>query len=194
MIGPPETSLVHYIEDSIEENAPQDSQDKNCATKTEKLKDTLNNSSFLTDDNKLRIKTPTSTIKNETFFQETPETESEKSSVIENESHSKETGENKLSVTPTRKKLSLGILRRTVISDSESPSPKKSSPIKSLLLKKKVSPESMSPRKDLLPRKNWQGPDFKVDVKPIGIDKEILNWLQSIKNNPIITATPVSFS
>lgn len=195
MIGPPDTCSVQYIEDSIEENARQSFKERNSETKTEKLKDAVNNSPFLTDDDKLKIMTPNLTVKNETLFQESPETENEKSSVIKNESRFQETERNKkLSETPTRKKLCLGNLRRPVISDSESPSPRKSSPKKSVTSKEALSPnKSTSPRKDLLAKEKWQGPDFKVNMKPLGVDKEILSWLQSIKCDPIITGTPVSF-
>ncbi|XP_033216323.1 Bloom syndrome protein homolog [Belonocnema kinseyi] len=192
LIGPPDTCSVQYIEDSVEENALQNFQEKNSEMKTEKLKDAVSNSPFLTDDDKLKIMTPKFTVKNETLFQESPETENEKSSVAKNESCFQETEKKqKLSETPTRKKLCLGNLRRPVISDSESPSPRKSSPKKSSTSKEALSSnKSTSPRKDLLAKEKWQGPDFKVNMKPLGVDKEILSWLQNIKSDPIITATP----
>ena len=170
----PETSSIHYIEDSVEENIHVNSKEENEKTSTKEIKDTIKNSSFLTDDDKLKIIAPGSTIKNETVSQE----------------NSKENEKNqKLTETPTRRRLRLDRIQKPVISDSESPSPKKS-----LSSKNSTSPKTaLAPRSAVSPKKEWKGPDFKVNMKPLGLDKELNVWVQTVKNNPVITATPVSY-
>ncbi|XP_044018957.1 Bloom syndrome protein homolog isoform X2 [Aphidius gifuensis] len=32
----------------------------------------------------------------------------------------------------------------------------------------------------------WQGPDFKVDLQPLGIDDTLTPWIQNIKSNPLM--------
>ncbi|XP_076179692.1 Bloom syndrome helicase isoform X2 [Ptiloglossa arizonensis] len=60
-----------------------------------------------------------------------------------------------------------------VISDSDSSSPKF-----------KSSPKGT-------PRKEWVGPDFKLNLKPLGLGKELNPWIQSAKGRSIMSSVPI---
>lgn len=47
-----------------------------------------------------------------------------------------------------------------------------------------------SPKKT--PTKKWEGPDFKLNLKPLGIDKQLTSWIKSIKSTPLMASMPVS--
>lgn len=79
--------------------------------------------------------------------------------------------------------------KKYIISESDdsdaSPSPIKQS-----------SSENDGPKASLAsPSKKWVGPDFKLDLKPLGFDKNLVKWIEDTKNNPIISSgvTHVSF-
>lgn len=42
------------------------------------------------------------------------------------------------------------------------------------------------------PRKKWVGPDYKLNLKPLGIDKQLISWIHTIKEQPIMSSLPVS--
>ncbi|XP_035730274.1 Bloom syndrome protein homolog isoform X1 [Vespa mandarinia] len=42
----------------------------------------------------------------------------------------------------------------------------------------------------MTPRKKWIGPDYKLNLKPLGIDKQLISWIQSIKEKPIMSSLP----
>lgn len=44
----------------------------------------------------------------------------------------------------------------------------------------------------MTPRKKWIGPDYKLNLKPLGMDKQLISWIQSIKEQPIMSSLPVS--
>lgn len=62
-----------------------------------------------------------------------------------------------------------------IIPESDSESPK---------FKTKKSP----------PRREWQGPDFKLDLKPLGLDAQLDPWIQSMKNKSAVASMPVGLS
>ena len=41
------------------------------------------------------------------------------------------------------------------------------------------------------PTKKWEGPDFKLNLKPLGIESHIHPWIESIKSKPLMLSTPV---
>lgn len=61
-----------------------------------------------------------------------------------------------------------------VISDSDSSSPNCKSSLKRS------------------PRKEWVGPDFKLNLKSLGLGKQLDPWIQSAKGRPIMSSVPVS--
>nr|XP_050869431.1 recQ-like DNA helicase Blm [Vespula vulgaris] len=42
----------------------------------------------------------------------------------------------------------------------------------------------------MTPRKKWIGPDYKLNLKPLGMDKQLISWIQSIKEQPIMSSLP----
>lgn len=42
------------------------------------------------------------------------------------------------------------------------------------------------------PRKKWVGPDYKLNLKPLGIDEQLISWIHTIKEQPIMSSLPVS--
>lgn len=40
------------------------------------------------------------------------------------------------------------------------------------------------------PKTKWVGPDYKLNLKPLGIDKPLNSWIQSIKEEPIMSFLP----
>lgn len=42
------------------------------------------------------------------------------------------------------------------------------------------------------PEKAWMGPDMKLNLKPLGIGKQLDPWIQSAKQKPIMSSVPVS--
>ncbi|XP_076626851.1 Bloom syndrome helicase [Colletes latitarsis] len=61
-----------------------------------------------------------------------------------------------------------------VISDSDSYSPDS-----------KKSPQ-------VTPKKEWVGPDFKLNLKPLGLGKQLDPWIQSAKERSIMSSVPVT--
>ncbi|XP_024224893.1 Bloom syndrome protein homolog isoform X1 [Bombus impatiens] len=42
------------------------------------------------------------------------------------------------------------------------------------------------------PTKGWIGPDFKLDLKPLGLGKQLDSWIQSTKGKPIMASVPIT--
>lgn len=42
-------------------------------------------------------------------------------------------------------------------------------------------------------KKKWTGPDPKLNLSPLGIDKELLPWIQSIKSHQTMSSLPVRY-
>ncbi|KOC69612.1 Bloom syndrome protein like protein [Habropoda laboriosa] len=42
------------------------------------------------------------------------------------------------------------------------------------------------------PKKEWVGPDFKLNLKPLGLGKELDPWIESAKRKPIMSSVPVT--
>ncbi|KAK2579825.1 hypothetical protein KPH14_007511 [Odynerus spinipes] len=70
------------------------------------------------------------------------------------------------------KKIDTKKSRNVIISDSESD---KSDTMESI---------------ETSPRKKWIGPDYKLNLKPLGIDKQLNYWIQSIKEQPVMSLLP----
>lgn len=43
------------------------------------------------------------------------------------------------------------------------------------------------------PRKEWVGPDIKLNLKDLGLNKQLDPWIQSVQKKPIMSVIPVSF-
>ncbi|XP_015186899.1 PREDICTED: Bloom syndrome protein homolog isoform X2 [Polistes dominula] len=39
------------------------------------------------------------------------------------------------------------------------------------------------------PKKKWIGPDYKLNLKPLGMDKQLISWIQSVKEQPVMSAS-----
>ena len=42
--------------------------------------------------------------------------------------------------------------------------------------------------------KAWVGPDFKLDLKPLGLGNQLDSWIQSAKEKPIMSSVPVNIN
>lgn len=42
------------------------------------------------------------------------------------------------------------------------------------------------------PRKEWIGPDIKLNLKDLGLNKQLEQWIQSVQKKPLMSAMPVS--
>ncbi|XP_024871655.1 uncharacterized protein LOC112454461 isoform X2 [Temnothorax curvispinosus] len=62
----------------------------------------------------------------------------------------------------------------TIISDSDTDSP---------------SPKFNGKR---LPRKNWDGPDIRLNLKDLGLNKELGSWIDVIQQKPVMSTIPVT--
>lgn len=182
LIGGTDLSSVLYVEDSIEENARtqnSNSQKENCQSPTiEKFKDIVKNSPQLTDDDKTKI-IASNVMKKKTLVspQENDSIDEKQNSMYQDYEKMKQ-----LTTTPIRKRLCLEKIKK------ESPDDEFISPDKDFGASRKTT----SPKKNHSPRKELKGPDVRVNMKPLGFDKELQNWIQNIKNNPVISETPVS--
>ena len=85
-------------------------------------------------------------------------------------------------------KLSLKNLRKPIISDSDDsetevlasqPSKNETTPVTNLSLTQK---------------KGWVGPDMKLNLKPLGFDKRLDRWIESTKNDPIVSSSSLPVS
>ena len=38
-------------------------------------------------------------------------------------------------------------------------------------------------------KKEWNGPDIKLNLKPLGLNSEMKKWVESVKNNPIVSSS-----
>ncbi|XP_043268552.1 Bloom syndrome protein homolog isoform X2 [Venturia canescens] len=45
-----------------------------------------------------------------------------------------------------------------------------------------------SPQKT--PTKKWRGPDYKLNLKPLGIDSQLKPWIESMRKKPVMLSTP----
>lgn len=43
------------------------------------------------------------------------------------------------------------------------------------------------------PRKEWVGPDIRVNLKDLGFNKQLNSWIESIQKEPVMSTIPVSF-
>ncbi|XP_012267844.2 Bloom syndrome protein homolog [Athalia rosae] len=44
--------------------------------------------------------------------------------------------------------------------------------------------------KSSLPKKEWRGPDVKLDLKPLGLDSQLDPWIQMMKNKSAVSSMP----
>lgn len=44
-----------------------------------------------------------------------------------------------------------------------------------------------------LPRKNWTGPDIRLNLKDLGLNKQLSSWIEFIQQKPVMSTIPVSF-
>ncbi|CAK9804897.1 RecQ-like DNA helicase Blm [Anthophora plagiata] len=42
------------------------------------------------------------------------------------------------------------------------------------------------------PKKEWLGPDFKLNLKPLGLGKQLDSWIESAKRKPIMSSVPAT--
>lgn len=56
------------------------------------------------------------------------------------------------------------------------------------------SQKSSTPNKIASPNKGWVGPDFKLNLKPLGIDKRLDKWIERIKDDPIVSSSTLTVS
>ncbi|XP_076249290.1 Bloom syndrome helicase isoform X2 [Calliopsis andreniformis] len=42
------------------------------------------------------------------------------------------------------------------------------------------------------PKKEWVGPDFKLNLKPLGLGKQLESWIESAKVKPIMSSVPIT--
>lgn len=43
------------------------------------------------------------------------------------------------------------------------------------------------------PRKEWVGPDIRLNLKDLGFNKQLNSWIESIQKEPVMSTIPVSF-
>lgn len=43
------------------------------------------------------------------------------------------------------------------------------------------------------PRKEWVGPDIRLNLKDLGLNKQLNPWIESIRKEPVMSTIPVSF-
>ncbi|XP_066592457.1 recQ-like DNA helicase Blm isoform X2 [Prorops nasuta] len=56
---------------------------------------------------------------------------------------------------------------------------------------KNVTNNSLSPVKSPLNiETKWAGPDFKLNLKPLGIDEQLLSWVKTVNSNPLLSISP----
>lgn len=65
--------------------------------------------------------------------------------------------------------------KNAIISDSDTDSPRSKCSIK----------ES--------PKMEWVGPDIKLNLKDLGLNKQLDLWIQSVQKKPVMSVIPVSF-
>lgn len=44
-----------------------------------------------------------------------------------------------------------------------------------------------------LPRKNWVGPDIRLNLKDLGLNEHLSSWIEFIQQKPVMSTIPVSF-
>lgn len=44
------------------------------------------------------------------------------------------------------------------------------------------------------PRKEWVGPDIRLNLKDLGLNKQLGSWIESIQKKPAMSIVPVSFN
>lgn len=85
----------------------------------------------------------------------------------------------------SRSKLSMKHFKRRIISDSDDSdtdtAPKNSLPNH---VDKHAPDEKISS-----PAKGWTGPDYKLNLKPLGFDKNLDKWIESTKAEPVISSS-----
>lgn len=43
------------------------------------------------------------------------------------------------------------------------------------------------------PRKEWVGPDIRLNLKDLGFNKQLNSWIESVQKEPVMSTIPVSF-
>lgn len=43
------------------------------------------------------------------------------------------------------------------------------------------------------PRKEWVGPDIRLNLKDLGFNRQLNSWIESIQKEPVMSTIPVSF-
>ncbi|XP_043472654.1 Bloom syndrome protein homolog [Leptopilina heterotoma] len=185
-IGELETNSAVYVEDSIEENARRNSQKENFQAATNEFKEIVNkNAEPLTDDDKSKI--IASNSKAMKILMKSPgknnlTEEKQNLQKLENFEGAKKL----LSLSPIKKRLGLNKCKKNA--EEFLPSDDCESPRKLMSPVKKNSPM----KKLTSPKKELKGPDVMVNMKPLGFDKELQNWIQNVKSNPVISETPTN--
>lgn len=42
-------------------------------------------------------------------------------------------------------------------------------------------------------RKNWVGPDIRLNLKDLGLNRQLSSWIESVQQKPVMSTIPVSF-
>lgn len=145
---------------------------------TQKFQDIVKNSPQLTDDDKSKIIASNTNVKK--VLMKSPIKNTNNNNNLKNSE-----GMKKLFSSPIKQRLCLENIKK-----------KKKTPSDDEFIS---SDECYSPKKEITfskkhsPKKELKGPDVKVHMKPLGFDEELKKWINSVKNNSVISETPVSF-
>ena len=44
-----------------------------------------------------------------------------------------------------------------------------------------------------LQRNNWSGPDIRLNLKDLGLNKQLGSWIEFVQQKPVMSTIPVSF-
>ena len=88
------------------------------------------------------------------------------------------------------------VQKKNVIENNNSRTPKKYSKLKKeeniIISDSDSSPNFKQNSKRIT--KGWVGPDFKLDLKPLGLGNQLDSWIQSAKEKPIMSSVPVNIN
>lgn len=125
------------------------------------------------DDKKQAVISEINTECNSKYFPSSPTLSRDKSNEVTNATS--RNIENEHLWTPKKKSISNKQKANNIISDSDTDSSRS-----------KYSGKGS-------PRKEWVGPDIRLNLKDLGLNKQLNSWIESIREKPVMSTIPVSF-